>query len=158
MPDRTSFSGEFQTSLPASESEGFSNEASFADLLRPASLGTTASRPSYARGGLPPKALERVRDYVAAHLQGNISNEELAQIAELSTWHFVRAFKQSQGMPPHRYVLHCRVKRTQELIASTKLSLAEVALEAGFSDQSHFIRCFREIVGITPGAYRWSVH
>ena len=158
MSDRTSFSQELLTSLPAAESERFSNETLFANLLRSPSLGTTAIRPPRARGGLPPRALQRVQDYVATHLQENITNEVLAQIAELSTWHFARAFKQSQGMPPHRYVLHCRVKRTQELIASTKLSLSEVALEAGFSDQSHCIRCFREIVGITPGAYRWSMH
>src|SRR6266566_3782515 len=70
--------------------------------------------------------------------------------------HFARAFKDSQGVAPHRYILECRVKRTQELLA-TDLPLSEIAVEVGFSDQSHLTRWFREFVGVTPGSYRWSM-
>ena len=108
------------------------------------------------RGGLSPKTLRRVQDHIATNLGQKITNEALAHVANLSPSHFARAFKDSQGVAPHRYILECRVKRTQELLA-TELSLSEVAVEVGFSDQSHLTRWFREIVGVTPGSYRWSV-
>jgi transcriptional regulator GlxA family with amidase domain len=108
------------------------------------------------RGGLSPKTLRRVQDHVAANLGQKITNEALAQVANLSASHFARAFKDSQGVAPHRYILECRVKRTQELLA-TDLSLSEIAVEVGFSDQSHLTRWFREMVGVTPGSHRWSM-
>ncbi len=109
-----------------------------------------------ARGGLPPRALRRVREYITAHLERNISVEALAAIVGLSMFHFARAFKQSEGVTPHRFLLQCRVRRAQELLAGTDLPLSEIALAAGFSDQSHCARRFREFVGITPSRYRWS--
>jgi AraC-like DNA-binding protein len=108
------------------------------------------------RGGLSPKTLRRVQDHIATNLGQKITNEALAQVAKLSPSHFARAFKDSQGMAPHRYILECRVKRTQELLA-TDLPLSEIAVEVGFSDQSHLTRWFREFVGVTPGSYRWSI-
>jgi transcriptional regulator GlxA family with amidase domain len=71
--------------------------------------------------------------------------------------HFARAFRTSVGMPPHRYLVERRVARARELLASTNMPLAEIALAAGFSDQSHFARRFREHVGTTPRAYRWNL-
>jgi transcriptional regulator GlxA family with amidase domain len=78
-------------------------------------------------------------------------------VAGLSVCHFARMFKQTVGVSPHCYVLQCRVKRTQELLADTDMPLSEIAIAVGFSDQSHYTRWFREIVGITPGNYRWSM-
>jgi AraC-like DNA-binding protein len=119
-------------------------------------VSNISTRPSHPitipriRGGLSPKTLRRVQDHIAANLGQKITNEAL------SPSHFARAFKDSQSVAPHRYILECRVKRTQELLA-TDLSLSEIAVEVGFSDQSHLTRWFREIVGVTPGSYRWSV-
>ena len=110
-----------------------------------------------SRGGLPPRALQRVREYVEAHLEKNISLQMLASTAGLSMSHFARAFKQSQGVPPHEYLVRCRVRRVQELLATTDLPLSEIARASGFSDQSHCTRRFREQVGITPSGYRWSM-
>src|SRR6516165_7954355 len=103
------------------------------------------------RGGMPPRALRRVREYIEAHLEETISIEALAGIGRLSKYHFARAFKQSEGLTPHDYLLQCRVRRAQELLANTDLPLSEIALASGFSDQSHCARRFRERVGITPG-------
>jgi AraC family transcriptional regulator len=108
----------------------------------------------YARGGLPPCVLRRVHDYIAAHLDQKITNDALAQIAGLSSAHFCMAFKQTEGMSARRYVLQCRVQRVQQLLTSTAMSLAEIADAAGFSNPSHCIQYFREVVGITPGEYR----
>jgi len=110
-----------------------------------------------ARGGLPPRALRRVREYVVAHIEENITIQALASIVGLSRFHFTRAFKQSEGVTPHQFLLQCRVKRVQELLTATELPLSQIALAAGFSDQSHCSRRFRELVGITPSRYRWSM-
>jgi len=109
------------------------------------------------RGGLPPRALRRVREYIEDHLEETISIEALAGIVGLSMYHFARAFKQSEGLTPHDYLVQRRVRRAQELLASTDLPLSEIALASGFSDQSHCARRFREHVGITPSSYRWSM-
>ena len=112
---------------------------------------------SRIRGGLPPRALRRVREFIKAHLEANISIRVLANIAGLSMYHFARAFKQSEGMTPHEYLVKCRVQRAKDLLAGTDLPLSEIALAAGFADQSHCARRFREQVGVTPSSYRWSL-
>jgi AraC-like DNA-binding protein len=109
------------------------------------------------RGGLPPRAIRRVREFVEQHLEENISIQALANIAGLSMYHFARAFKQSEGMTPHEYLIQRRVQRTKDLLAETELPLSEIALASGFSDQSHCARRFREQVGVTPSSYRWSL-
>jgi AraC-like DNA-binding protein len=109
------------------------------------------------RGGLPPRALQRVREFIEAHLEENISIQALADIAGLSMCHFARAFKQSEGMTPHDYLVQCRVRRAQELLAGTDLPLSQIAIAVGFADQSHCARRFREHVGLTPSRYRWSM-
>jgi AraC-like DNA-binding protein len=70
--------------------------------------------------------------------------------------YFARGFKQSAGVTPHHYLTQKRVERAQDMLAHTDLSLSEIALAVGFSDQSHMTRQFRQIVGITPGQFRWS--
>jgi transcriptional regulator GlxA family with amidase domain len=109
------------------------------------------------RGGLPPRALQRVREYIETHLENTISIQALAAIVGLSMYHFARAFKQSAGMTPHEYLVACRVKRAQELLVGTDLPLSEIALASGFADQSHCARRFRERVGVSPSSYRWAM-
>jgi AraC-like DNA-binding protein len=135
---------------------GFPNTSA---RLPVANISTQPNHPiaiPHNRGGLSPKTLRRVQDHIAINLGQKITNQALAQVAKLSPSHFARAFKDSQGVAPHRYILECRVKRTQELLA-TDLPLSEIAVEVGFSDQSHLTRWFREFVGVTPGSYRWSM-
>jgi AraC family transcriptional regulator len=108
------------------------------------------------RGGLPPGAMRRLQDHVDAHLSESIDLAELSAIAGLSVFHFARQFKLSTGVTPHYYLVHTRVQRAQEMLASTELSLSDVAFATGFSDQSHLTRHFRQIVGVTPGQFRRS--
>jgi transcriptional regulator of acetoin/glycerol metabolism/AraC-like DNA-binding protein len=109
-----------------------------------------------ARGGLPPGAMRRVREYVDAHLGESMDLAELASIAGLSVFHFARQFKQSAGVTPHSYLVQRRVERAQDLLARTDLALSEIAAAAGFSDQSHLARHFRQMLGTTPREFRWS--
>jgi transcriptional regulator GlxA family with amidase domain len=122
----------------------------------PLAAGRTRPSASVARvrGGLLPGAIRRVREYIEAHLDEKISLQTLASVAGVSMFHFARAFKQSEGVTPHDYLIQCRVRRTMELLAGTDLPISEVAVSAGFSDQSHCVRRFRERVGVCPRVYR----
>jgi AraC-like DNA-binding protein len=111
---------------------------------------------SPSRGGLPPGAMRRVREHVEAHLSESMDLAELAAIAGLSVYHFARAFKQSAGVTPHHYLVHRRIERAQEMLARSELPLSGIALATGFSDQSHLARHFRQMLGMTPGQFRWS--
>jgi AraC family transcriptional regulator len=82
---------------------------------------------------------------------------ELSAIAGLSIFHFARQFKHAAGVTPHHYLVSRRVERAQKLLADTDLSLSAIAFATGFSDQSHLTRHFRQIVGMTPGQFRWSL-
>lgn len=108
------------------------------------------------RGGLPPSILRRVQNHIDQQLQGNISLAKLSEIAGLSVWHFAHAFKETVGMAPHAYLLQRRVERANEMLATTNHTLSEIALAAGFTDQSHFARHFRRRFGDTPGRMRRS--
>ena len=108
-----------------------------------------------ARGGLPPRACRRVREYILEHLAEDISNRVLAELVGLSACYFARAFKQSAGVSPHRFVLQSRVDRVKHLLAETELQLAQIAVATGFADQSHCTRRFHQLVGLTPSRFRW---
>jgi transcriptional regulator GlxA family with amidase domain len=101
-------------------------------------------------------ALRRVKEYIDDHLTETIDLERLATTAGLSLHHFARAFKRSAGVPPHGYVLRQRLNRARDLLVCTDQPLAEIALAAGFSDQSHFARQFRQSFGVSPGNFRRS--
>jgi AraC-like DNA-binding protein len=128
--------------------------------LRDAAISATtaellAQAPPPFRGGLPPRVRRQVREFIEAHLERTIALRELAGIARLSISHFARAFRQSEGLSPHDYLMQRRATRAQDLLASTDLPLSEIAIACGFADQSHFSRRFKERLGITPSRYRW---
>jgi transcriptional regulator GlxA family with amidase domain len=136
------------------------NAASAALHARPrldviGTLAKMASAPQ-THGGLSPAAMRRVREYVDAHLGGSMDLATLAGVAGVSIHHFARGFKQSAGVTPHHYLTQKRVECAQDLLGNTDLSLSEIALAVGFSDQSHLARHFRQMLGVTPGQFRWA--
>jgi AraC-like DNA-binding protein len=114
------------------------------------------TRTPVARGGLSPSVLRRVCEYIDANLETNIGLDAISKVAGLSRCHFVRAFRQSVGTTPHNFLMYRRFRKAVDFITSTDLSLAEIALAAGFSDQSHFSRRFRQYLGVSPSAFRRS--
>jgi AraC family transcriptional regulator len=91
------------------------------------------------------------------NLEGSPTLEQMAALVHLSRYHFARQFKATNGFLPHRYVIARRIERAQHLLrAHDELSLAAVALRAGFSDQSKFSFHFKHIGGVTPGQFRAS--
>lgn len=119
--------------------------------LRGPDSRTAKARP---RGGLAPGALRRVREAVEQRLDQRLELTDLAAVAGMSRSHFARAFKESTGESPHRYVMMRRVALAAEMIKDTDRRLTDISLDAGFSDPSHFARVFTRIVGDTPSAYR----
>ena len=118
----------------------------------------TASKPRLPiySGGLPPRQLGQVLDYIDAYLDKNIKLADLAQLLDMSPFHFSRLFKQSIGMTPHQYLSQQRVERAKQLLKKTDRLIIDIALECGFSSHSHLSKQFRQITGITPTAYRLS--
>jgi len=105
-------------------------------------------------GGVAEKSLRRVLEYIQANLAGELHLQELAGVADLSTFHFAKLFKHSTGYSPHQYVLQRRLERAKALLRNPHISLSEVSLRAGFADQSHLSNVFRRFVGLTPAKFR----
>jgi len=101
-------------------------------------------------GRLARHTLRAVEEYIHAHLDQNIALADLADVAHLSEFHFARLFKQTTGLPPHQFVIHQRVEHAKRLLAARQFSLAQIAIDAGFSDQSQLNRHFKRLVGVTP--------
>jgi AraC family transcriptional regulator len=101
------------------------------------------------RGTLGKHVLDRLRDFILAHLDEPVEVGALAEIAGRSPFHFTRIFTRSIGMTPHRYVVHLRLQRAIELVRDGRLGLAEIAAHAGFADQSHLSRWVRRVYGVS---------
>lgn len=104
--------------------------------------------------GLSRGRLMRVRDYIEIHLDDRLTLTDLAGVACLSTYHFSRSFKLAVGVGPQRYVMQRRVERAKILMRRTRQPLASIALEVGFTDQSHLTQVFHRATGMTPGRFR----
>jgi AraC family transcriptional regulator len=107
--------------------------------------------------GLSPRQEENVKDFICQNLTKDFSLGELAAVASMSPSHFRVLFRQSVGLPVHKYVIKCRVDYAVELLSKTSMKLSDVALNAGFADQSHMSRCMRRVIGLTPAEVKRSV-
>lgn len=99
------------------------------------------------------RAIQRVREYLAQNYAESVSLEGLSKVANLSPYYLHRIFTREVGLSPHAFQMQVRIARAKALLTEGK-PLRTVAAETGFSDQSHFTREFKRIVGLTPGAYR----
>ena len=105
-------------------------------------------------GGLSPSQLRRASRFLGSSSMTLSSVADVARKLRMSSSQFSRAFKLSTGMPPHRWQLSHRIAKAQELLMYGDLSLAQIALEVGFAEQSHFSRVFKDIVGLSPGSWQ----
>jgi AraC family transcriptional regulator len=109
---------------------------------------------SYQRHELGDVRIRRVMDYMSTHLEDDIRIEDLAGVACLSPFHFIRMFSNTTGVPPHRYLSRMRLERAKALLAIGGATLADIALACRFSSQANFTRAFKRAIGMTPGEYR----
>jgi AraC family transcriptional regulator len=118
---------------------------------------TCSARPAWnsrTRGGLAPWQLSRAKEAMDAGLDKEITIAQLAYDCGLSTSRFARAFRQSTGCPPHRWLLQRRIKRAQDLLLTSDKTLEEIASACGFSHQCHLTRAFGQTIGTSPGLWR----
>lgn len=99
-----------------------------------------------------PRLVALVKDYLTDNLHKNISIHELSSVTGISAYHVLHVFREAMGMPPHAYQIQLRVQEARKLLLNGH-SIVEAALEAGFCDQSHFSKKFKQIVGVTPRRY-----
>jgi AraC family transcriptional regulator len=109
------------------------------------------------RGGLAGWQQRIVTSYIEEHLSEQIPLATLARLVRLSPYYFCRAFKQSLGMPPHRYHNSRRIEHAKALLAKPELSVTEIGLTVGFSETSSFTAAFRKATGQTPTGYHRSL-
>ena len=123
-------------------------------------LGTVVQIPGLhgrippAQGGLPAYKLRQIIDFIDAHIEQSINLNQLAAVVSISPFHFHREFKRSTGLTPGRYIFETRIKRARTLLCESDLPLAQVAIQVGFADQSHFTAAFRKATSMTPRNYR----
>ncbi len=117
-------------------------------------LPPSEARQPHLRGGLSPAALQRVQIFVEANLDRPLQLADLARRAELSRYHFARAFKTSAGRTPRAFIEQRRIERARRLIRESTESLAQIAVETGFGTQSRLTSTFKRRTGFTPGEYR----
>ena len=109
-------------------------------------------------GKLPQYKLQQIIDYIDAYLDHDLSLRELGNSVQMSPHYFSQLFKESTGITPHQYVIRCRIERAKNLLREGKLSIAEIAKEVGFVDQSHLHRHFKRLVGVTPKVFFKQFH
>ncbi|MGC2082808.1 MAG: AraC family transcriptional regulator [Bradyrhizobium sp.] len=119
-----------------------------------AAYGTVRVSVRPRRGGLAPWQQRRAEDMLRAGVVGGVRLAEVARRCHLSLSQFGRTFKKTTGLTPHRWLVKLRLERAQDLMLWTTLPLAEIALDCGFSEQSHFTRTFTRLVGTSPGEWR----
>ncbi len=106
------------------------------------------------RGGLAKWQEMRAKELLSSSLNGDASLRDISSVCGLSVSHFARAFKESTGVAPYQWLILRRVDVAKGMLVDPRLSLVEIALACGFSDQSHFTRVFSKVCGFTPGAWR----
>jgi AraC-like DNA-binding protein len=103
---------------------------------------------------LAPWQIRRAKELMTSRISGSVSLAELAQECQLSVSHFARAFKGSVGIPPHRWLVEHKMERAKQLLQSTSLTIAAIALECGFLHRVPFSNAFERTVGVNPGEWR----
>ena len=105
-------------------------------------------------GGLSGYKLRRAKEFIVENLEEDLSLAEIAAAADLSQYHFARAFRKSTGFTPQQYLMLQRIERAKQLLAKDDLPIVEISLLTGFKNQSHFTTLFRKFTKLTPKLWR----
>jgi len=118
--------------------------------------GTSKPTKQNVTGGLSGYKLRRVKEFIDANLEDDLSLAEISSIADLSQFHFARAFRKSTGLTPQQFLMQQRIERAKDLLSKNDLPIVEVSLRTGFKNQSHFTSLFRKFTRLTPKVWRES--
>jgi AraC family transcriptional regulator len=114
--------------------------------------------PTTVRGGLTGGQMRRVSAYIESNIGARIPSTTLAALVRLSNGHFFRSFRASFGTSPQTFIMRQRIRRAEMLMANSTEPLARIALDCGLSDQAHFSRSFRRVVGVSPNVWRRQIN
>lgn len=115
---------------------------------------TVRSQRSDVRAQLAPWQVKLAKQLMVAQLNPVVSLSDVADKMGLSVSHFIKGFTRSAGVPPYRWLMQKRIHRSVELLELEAMSIAQIATECGFADQSHFTRAFKNLIGMTPARWR----
>jgi AraC family transcriptional regulator len=118
-------------------------------------VGLPAS-PGLTPGHLALWQIRRAKEFLNANLYGDVPLASVAAECNLSVSHCAHAFRRTFGRPPHRWLMERRVEAVKTLLLTSRLTLAEIASECGFADQSALNRSFKRVLGESPGQWRRS--
>jgi len=113
----------------------------------------SASPPPIDQTQHPKDSIKRACDYIARNYKAYMSLKQLSDVACLSPFHFQREFKRQIGITPHEFLSDCRIREAKKMLLRSG-DIADIAIQLGFFDQSHFSRIFKKAVGVPPGKYR----
>jgi AraC family transcriptional regulator len=121
---------------------------------------TTPAQSGDGQTGLSRQQLRLAIEWIHDHLAEDIAIKQIADEVGLSPFHFARLFKSSTGYPPHQYRIQRRLERAKDLLISSDATIAQIAVQVGFCDQSHFASHFKRVYGVTPKAFlrRFALH
>ena len=114
----------------------------------------TMSTVAFQNRGLTDAQLQQAIDYIHTHLDQELTLEQIAAVINISPTYFASLFKRTTGISPHQYVIRQRVKRAKIMLVKTDLAIADIALQVGFSSQSHLTQQFKRFTGVTPKQVR----
>jgi len=128
-------------------------EESWIGLLEPLLSQLCKISPNGSKGGLAPLHRNLIREYCHENLSDKIVLDQLAQLCGLSRYQFLRRFEKTAGVTPHAWLTRLRLENACKLMRHTDDSIARIAADVGFYDQSHFNRAFRQAYGVPPSCY-----
>jgi AraC-like DNA-binding protein len=143
---------QFHQSLVGVEHSLLEQECMLVEILVQLFLPCLRQASEYQHGPRKNIEVEFAKDYIIANFQENLSLHQLAGLVNVSPFHFLRMFQNQVGLSPHAYQTQVRVEQAKRLILQHE-QLARIGGQVGFFDQSHFIKAFRSLVGVTPGQY-----
>ena len=132
----------------------FADHLAYSVALRILAIGETQRDGYAAPNPLPTLRLKRVIERMRADMSEGIDLKTLAAETGYSRNHFLRMFRAATGHSPHQYLMRLRIEKAEKMLRNKSLGLIEIALECGFSSHAHLTRAFRDIMGVTPSAYR----
>jgi AraC-like DNA-binding protein len=127
-------------------------ESSIFDVFAQLARKHTSYPSVTAAAGVEKIKINRVKEYLNAYYRREITLDDLAAVAQFSPYHLLRTFRRSVGLTPHAYLIQVRIEAGKRLLR-TGNSISDVSATTGFTDQSHFTRHFKRIMGVTPGQY-----
>jgi AraC family transcriptional regulator len=98
--------------------------------------------------------LQEAIDYIHTHLDRDLSLFQIAKVINISPTYFASLFKRATGTSPHQYVIQQRVEQAKVMLSKTDMAIADIALQVGFSSQSHLTQQFKRLTGVTPRQVR----